>query len=183
MVQKTTKANGHIVQADWLQTDPSKMDYIHNKPEIPNMDMETIATKEYVENKACLHNSGTYISDYGGYIDYTPMFHTVLSAPNNSLIEIFGSCGFFYDEIGAGNSQGTWWNASSDHKIEILKGAEGQYSVMVYNAKASVGTPPIQNGMICIANISGSDFEKFYFLTPIAQSGGYRISPVQFELL
>ena len=33
MAQKITKANGHIVQADWLQTDPSKMDYIHNKPD------------------------------------------------------------------------------------------------------------------------------------------------------
>ena len=28
------KANGHIVQADWNQTDPLKMDYIQNKPEI-----------------------------------------------------------------------------------------------------------------------------------------------------
>ena len=27
------KANGHIVQADWNQTDPLQMDYIHNKPE------------------------------------------------------------------------------------------------------------------------------------------------------
>jgi hypothetical protein len=27
------KANGHIAQADWDQTDPLQMDYIHNKPE------------------------------------------------------------------------------------------------------------------------------------------------------
>ena len=34
MPNKITKANGHIVQADWNQTDPLKMDYIHNKPNI-----------------------------------------------------------------------------------------------------------------------------------------------------
>ena len=33
MPNKIAKANGHIVQADWNQTDPLKMDYIHNKPE------------------------------------------------------------------------------------------------------------------------------------------------------
>lgn len=27
------KAHGHIIQVDWNQTDPLKMDYIHNKPE------------------------------------------------------------------------------------------------------------------------------------------------------
>jgi hypothetical protein len=32
MAIKKLKANGHIVQADWSQTDPKKMDYIHNKP-------------------------------------------------------------------------------------------------------------------------------------------------------
>jgi hypothetical protein len=40
------KANGHIVQADWNQTDPLQMDYIHNKPEIPEMpDVSTLASK------------------------------------------------------------------------------------------------------------------------------------------
>ena len=34
MPNKITKANGHIVQADWNQTDPLKMDYIHNKPDL-----------------------------------------------------------------------------------------------------------------------------------------------------
>lgn len=29
---RVTKANGHIVQSDWGQNDPTKMDYIHNKP-------------------------------------------------------------------------------------------------------------------------------------------------------
>ena len=33
MAQKITKANGHIVQADWNQTNPLEMDYIHNKPD------------------------------------------------------------------------------------------------------------------------------------------------------
>lgn len=33
MANKITKANGHIVQSDWAQTDETKMDYIHNKPE------------------------------------------------------------------------------------------------------------------------------------------------------
>jgi hypothetical protein len=32
MPNKITKANGHIVQSDWGQNDPTKMDYIHNKP-------------------------------------------------------------------------------------------------------------------------------------------------------
>ena len=44
MANKITKANGHIVQADWNQTDPLKMDYIHNKP-------ENIATLEDVYNR------------------------------------------------------------------------------------------------------------------------------------
>ena len=35
MADKVKKAHGHIIQADWNQTDPLKMDYIHNKPEIP----------------------------------------------------------------------------------------------------------------------------------------------------
>jgi hypothetical protein len=33
------KANGHIVQADWNQTDPLQMDYIQNKPELPVITM------------------------------------------------------------------------------------------------------------------------------------------------
>lgn len=37
MAIKKLKANGHIVQADWNQTDPKKFDYIHNKPEIPDI--------------------------------------------------------------------------------------------------------------------------------------------------
>lgn len=37
MAIKKLKANGHIVQADWGQIDPKKMDYIHNKPEIPDI--------------------------------------------------------------------------------------------------------------------------------------------------
>ena len=37
MANKITKAGGNIVQADWLQTDPSKMDYIHNKPDLENI--------------------------------------------------------------------------------------------------------------------------------------------------
>lgn len=32
MPNKITKANGHIVQPDWAQDDATKMDYIHNKP-------------------------------------------------------------------------------------------------------------------------------------------------------
>ena len=37
MPQKITKANGHIVQADWNQTNPLEMDYIHNKPDLDNV--------------------------------------------------------------------------------------------------------------------------------------------------
>ena len=40
MAPKITKANGHIVQADWTQNDASQMDYIHNKP-----DLNLFATK------------------------------------------------------------------------------------------------------------------------------------------
>ncbi len=37
MPNKIVKGNGHIVQSDWNQTDPKKFDYIHNKPEIPDI--------------------------------------------------------------------------------------------------------------------------------------------------
>lgn len=37
MAIKKIKANGHIIQSDWNQTDPKKFDYIHNKPEIPDI--------------------------------------------------------------------------------------------------------------------------------------------------
>ena len=60
MAIKKLKANGHIVQADWGQTDSRQMDYIHNKPEIPEVPKtwdwdkisnkpENIATEEFVE--------------------------------------------------------------------------------------------------------------------------------------
>ena len=39
---KKIKAHGHIVQVDWAQTDPLKMDYIHNKPDFVD--------KSYVDN-------------------------------------------------------------------------------------------------------------------------------------
>lgn len=42
---RVTKANGHIVQADWNQTDPLKMDYIHNKPEIFDGDYHSLKNK------------------------------------------------------------------------------------------------------------------------------------------
>lgn len=38
MADKIKKAHGHIIQADWNQTDPLQMDYIHNKPKIPTLD-------------------------------------------------------------------------------------------------------------------------------------------------
>lgn len=37
MAIKKLKANGHIVQPDWNQTDPKKFDYIHNKPDISDV--------------------------------------------------------------------------------------------------------------------------------------------------
>ena len=37
MADKVKKAHGHIIQADWNQTDPLQMDYIHNKPSIPSV--------------------------------------------------------------------------------------------------------------------------------------------------
>lgn len=49
MEPKITKANGHIVQADWNQTNPLKMDYIHNKPEniitVDNINEHVSSTK------------------------------------------------------------------------------------------------------------------------------------------
>jgi hypothetical protein len=37
MAIQRAKANGHIIQSDWNQTDPKKFDYIHNKPKIPDI--------------------------------------------------------------------------------------------------------------------------------------------------
>jgi hypothetical protein len=37
MAIQRAKANGHIIQSDWNQTDPKKFDYIHNKPKIPEI--------------------------------------------------------------------------------------------------------------------------------------------------
>ena len=49
MADKILKANGHIMQADWAQTDPLQMDYIHNKPEIPEMpDLSNMASQAEV---------------------------------------------------------------------------------------------------------------------------------------
>ena len=50
---RKTKANGHIIQADWNQTDPLQMDYIHNKPEIPSID--GLASEDFVLEK-CREN-------------------------------------------------------------------------------------------------------------------------------
>ena len=40
---KKIKAHGHIVQADWDQTDPLEMDFIQNKP-------TDLATMTYINN-------------------------------------------------------------------------------------------------------------------------------------
>lgn len=42
--KKIWGAGGTIPQSDWAQTDPTQMDYIHNKP-------ENVASTEYVDNK------------------------------------------------------------------------------------------------------------------------------------
>lgn len=44
MANKITKAGGNIVQADWLQTDPLKMDYIHNKPDVGLSENQVVKT-------------------------------------------------------------------------------------------------------------------------------------------
>ena len=49
MADKVKKAHGHIIQADWNQTDPLKMDYIHNKPEIPSID--GLASENFVKTQ------------------------------------------------------------------------------------------------------------------------------------
>ena len=49
MLSKRTKANGHIVQSDWNQTDPKQFDYIHNKPEIPSID--GLASEDFVDTQ------------------------------------------------------------------------------------------------------------------------------------
>lgn len=49
MLSKITKANGHIVQSDWNQTDPKQFDYIHNKPEIPSID--GLASEDFVDTQ------------------------------------------------------------------------------------------------------------------------------------
>lgn len=49
---RKTKAHGHIVQADWNQTDPLQMDYIHNKPEIPVLpSLDNFVDKSYVDTE------------------------------------------------------------------------------------------------------------------------------------
>ena len=65
MAQKITKANGHIVQADWNQTDPLKMDYIHNKPEIP----EHIASEEFVSEAISSIKGGTQVTVGGEVVE------------------------------------------------------------------------------------------------------------------
>ena len=45
MPNKITKANGHIVQSDWGQNDPTKMDYIHNKPDLFSGDYDDLTNK------------------------------------------------------------------------------------------------------------------------------------------
>ncbi len=69
MADKIVKANGHIVQADWNQTDPLQMDYIHNKPEIKsgevsgalvfNDTLNNIASEDYA------HAEGYYTEATG----------------------------------------------------------------------------------------------------------------------
>lgn len=55
MADKVKKAHGHIIQADWNQTDPLQMDYIHNKPELNNV-------VQYDNNGEI--NVNTHIEDY-----------------------------------------------------------------------------------------------------------------------
>ena len=55
------KANGHIVQADWNQPNPLKMDYIQNKPEIKSGDTTGAIIFNDLNNIA----SGNYSSAEG----------------------------------------------------------------------------------------------------------------------
>lgn len=59
MADKILKANGHVTQVDWAQTDPLMMDYIHNKP-------TDLVTKTYVdENFIKTASEETIIFDCG----------------------------------------------------------------------------------------------------------------------
>lgn len=64
MPNKILKANGHIVQVDWAQTDPLKMDYIHNKPDF--------ADKNYVDNNFIkVGQEETIVFDCGDAAEFT----------------------------------------------------------------------------------------------------------------
>lgn len=59
-VKKISKANGHIVQSDWNQNDSSQMDYIHNRPVLP--DFSDFATKQELKNKQDKLSAGENIA-------------------------------------------------------------------------------------------------------------------------
>lgn len=47
-IKKLSKANGHIVQVDWNETDPKSFSYIHNKPDFEQLTSD-LATEEWVK--------------------------------------------------------------------------------------------------------------------------------------
>ena len=51
MAPRVKKAHGNIIQADWNQTDPLQMDYIHNKPEIFDGDYNNLKNKPTIVKK------------------------------------------------------------------------------------------------------------------------------------
>lgn len=161
------KAHGHIIQADWNQTDPLQMDYIHNKPEIPSI--EGLVSENYVDNKTSLY----YPLDSNSL--EIPMSTIIQSIPDNSLIEIFGSCAVFYDEINAGTGN-VWYNVGTNDggKIDILK-INNIYYITIFDAIAIVGSPTITNGnyKAIVENWTSG----LWFMPPITK-GGYRVTPI-----
>lgn len=77
--KKITKANGHIVQSDWNQTDSSQMDYIHNKPIIP--DSSIFATNEDLDKVESIAKGANQAVSFANYQHLT----TVLKSHNNPI--------------------------------------------------------------------------------------------------
>lgn len=78
--KKLSKANGHIVQVDWNETEPTSFSYIHNKPEIPSIN--GLATEAYVQDQINSINSGTSVT-VGGVHQETFNADNKLDKPEN----------------------------------------------------------------------------------------------------
>ncbi len=90
MADKVKKAHGHIIQADWNQTDPLEMNYIHNKP-------ENIATKDMLPKWVTLDNlniNGNPCNDGNGYF---LLDNPLATLENGDVLEILGEFSSQFD--------------------------------------------------------------------------------------